>query len=178
MAFRRSGVRLPSAPPSSALRVVRAVPRYGNGICRASSTDSRNTHFIAVWVVWNQNSQRTADQVWARFGTTPRAFARFQVLLSRVDVDAATIATPDFTHGEPLPPHSIAPPVAALPRNLHCTSRIVDDPLRRCGPFHKKWSLSPEGSRNSRIQAGPIPSGPDRLHMGKKDSPGLNTSPH
>jgi predicted dehydrogenase len=61
--------------------------------------DPQNVHITAVCDVWDKNLQAAARRVRDKFGNAPRTFTRFQELLARDDVDAVTIATPDFSHG-------------------------------------------------------------------------------
>ena len=61
--------------------------------------DDQNVAITAVCDVWNKNLRSAAQRVRDRFGSAPRQCTRFQELLARDDVDAVTIATPDFSHG-------------------------------------------------------------------------------
>jgi predicted dehydrogenase len=61
--------------------------------------DSHNTRITAVCDVWENNLRAAAQRVQDKHGHAPRTFTRFQELLARDDVDAVTIATPDFSHG-------------------------------------------------------------------------------
>jgi predicted dehydrogenase len=59
----------------------------------------QNVHITAVCDVWRKNLQAAARRVQDKFGTEPSQCTRFEELLARTDVDAVTIATPDFSHG-------------------------------------------------------------------------------
>jgi predicted dehydrogenase len=61
--------------------------------------DQQNVQVTAVCDVWRHNREAAAKRVKDRFGAEPRQFTRFQDLLALPDVDAVTIATPDFSHG-------------------------------------------------------------------------------
>ena len=61
--------------------------------------ERQNVHITAVCDVWRKNLQAAATRVKDKFGQEPRQFTRFQELLALKDVDAVTIATPDFSHG-------------------------------------------------------------------------------
>ena len=61
--------------------------------------ENQNVHITAVCDVWRKNRQAAATRVNTKLGTEPRQFTRFTELLALKDVDAVTIATPDFSHG-------------------------------------------------------------------------------
>lgn len=61
--------------------------------------ERQNVHITAVCDVWRKNLQAAATRVQDKSGREPRQFTRFQDLLALKDVDAVTIATPDFSHG-------------------------------------------------------------------------------
>lgn len=65
-------------------------------ILKAAS--SHNVAVTAICDVWRKNRESTDAKVKQSFGAEPRAFSRFQELLALPDVDAVTIATPDFGH--------------------------------------------------------------------------------
>ncbi len=58
-----------------------------------------NARITAVCDVYRPNLKQAADYVAAQFGSPPRQFTRYQDLLALKDLDAVTIATPDFSHG-------------------------------------------------------------------------------
>jgi predicted dehydrogenase len=58
----------------------------------------RNVEITAVCDVWKVNLNTAAAKVKDWFGRQPRTFTRFGDLLALNDVDAVTIATPDFGH--------------------------------------------------------------------------------
>jgi predicted dehydrogenase len=57
-----------------------------------------NVQVVAVCDVWKRNRESTAAKIEKAFGTAPKTFSKFQDLLALKDVDAVTIATPDFSH--------------------------------------------------------------------------------
>lgn len=59
---------------------------------------NHNVEVTAICDVWKKNREATAARIKSVSGTEPRACSRFQELLSLPDVDAVTIATPDFGH--------------------------------------------------------------------------------
>lgn len=59
----------------------------------------QNVRVVALCDVWQKNLEATAERVRARQDETPKTFTRFSDLLALPDVDAVTIATPDFSHG-------------------------------------------------------------------------------
>lgn len=61
-------------------------------------TKSQNVQVTALCDVWRKNRETTAGKIKTAFGAEPRAFSRFQELLALPEVDAVTIATPDFGH--------------------------------------------------------------------------------
>lgn len=61
--------------------------------------DRHNARITAVCDVWRKNLQAAAQRVAGKSGQEPKQFTRFQELLALKDVDAVTIATPDFSHG-------------------------------------------------------------------------------
>ncbi|MCZ7634888.1 MAG: Gfo/Idh/MocA family oxidoreductase [Verrucomicrobia bacterium] len=64
-----------------------------------SLADARNVQVTAVCDVWQKNLAAAAARVTNQSGQTPRQYTRFHELLGRPDIDAVTIATPDFSHG-------------------------------------------------------------------------------
>ena len=58
-----------------------------------------NVQITAVCDVWRKNLSAAVARVKAKLGEEPRQFTRFADLLALKDVDAVTIATPDFSHG-------------------------------------------------------------------------------
>ncbi len=58
-----------------------------------------NVQITAVCDVWRKNRETAAARIKQGSGTEPRSFTRFQDLLALDDLDAVTIATPDFSHG-------------------------------------------------------------------------------
>lgn len=62
------------------------------------SAKSHNVQVTAICDVWRKNRESTAAKIKKSFDAEPRAFSRFQELLALPDVDAVTIATPDFGH--------------------------------------------------------------------------------
>lgn len=59
----------------------------------------QNVRIVAVCDVWQKNLNAAAARVQQRFGQEPKSFTRFADLLALKDVEAVTIATPDFSHG-------------------------------------------------------------------------------
>ena len=59
---------------------------------------SHNVQVTAICDVWKKNREATAAKIKKSFGAEPRSFSKFQELLALPDVDAVTIATPDFGH--------------------------------------------------------------------------------
>ncbi|MBP7937798.1 MAG: Gfo/Idh/MocA family oxidoreductase [Phycisphaerae bacterium] len=57
-----------------------------------------NVEITAVCDVWKPNLERAAAKAKEWFGKEPRQFTRFGELLALKEVDAVTIATPDFAH--------------------------------------------------------------------------------
>ena len=60
--------------------------------------DAHNVEITAVCDVWKPNRESAAARVEKLFGKKPFQTSRFGELLSRNDVDAVIIATPDFAH--------------------------------------------------------------------------------
>ncbi|MBE7500312.1 MAG: Gfo/Idh/MocA family oxidoreductase [Verrucomicrobiales bacterium] len=60
---------------------------------------ARNVQVTAVCDVWQKNLAAATQRVASQSGQTPRQYTRFHELLGRPDIDAVTIATPDFSHG-------------------------------------------------------------------------------
>lgn len=58
----------------------------------------QNAQVTAICDVWKKNREATATKIAKAFGQAPQAFTRFEELLALKDVDAVTIATPDFGH--------------------------------------------------------------------------------
>jgi predicted dehydrogenase len=63
-----------------------------------SSAKGYNLRVTAVCDVWKKNREAAAAKISKAFGAEPRAFSKFQELLASPEVDAVTIATPDFGH--------------------------------------------------------------------------------
>jgi predicted dehydrogenase len=61
--------------------------------------ETHNVQITAICDVWEKNLETAAGRVKEKFGAAPGRFTRFQDLLASQDLDAVTIATPDFTHG-------------------------------------------------------------------------------
>lgn len=59
----------------------------------------QNVQITAVCDVWQKNLKAAATRIQTWFGQAPRQFTRFHDLLALPDMDAVTIATPDFSHG-------------------------------------------------------------------------------
>lgn len=57
-----------------------------------------NVQIAAVCDVWKVNLEATAARVEKDYGARPFTCTKYQDLLARKDIDAVTIATPDFTH--------------------------------------------------------------------------------
>jgi predicted dehydrogenase len=64
-----------------------------------SLAKKHNVAITAVCDVWRKNRETAADIIQKEFGAPPRLFTHFEELLALKDVDAVTIATPDFSHG-------------------------------------------------------------------------------
>ncbi|MBI5384070.1 MAG: Gfo/Idh/MocA family oxidoreductase [Verrucomicrobia bacterium] len=60
---------------------------------------AQNVRIVAVCDVWQKNLQAAAARVKQKLGEEPKQFTRFAELLAMKEVDAVTIATPDFSHG-------------------------------------------------------------------------------
>ena len=60
----------------------------------------QNIRVTAVCDVWRKNLAAAAGQIKNKLGNDPRQFTRFNDLLALRDIDAVTIATPDFSHGQ------------------------------------------------------------------------------
>ncbi len=58
-----------------------------------------NVRIAAVCDVWRKNREAAAARIKQRLGAEPRQFTRFGDLLALKEMDAVTIATPDFSHG-------------------------------------------------------------------------------
>jgi predicted dehydrogenase len=65
----------------------------------AACAKRQNAHIVACCDVWQVNLKAMAAKVSKAFGQEPRTFTRFGDLLGQKDIDAVTIATPDFSHG-------------------------------------------------------------------------------
>lgn len=59
---------------------------------------AENAQVTAICDVWKKNREVTAAKIEKAFGAAPQAFSKFEELLALKDVDAVTIATPDFGH--------------------------------------------------------------------------------
>jgi predicted dehydrogenase len=94
---------LRSAPGANSRIAVGCIGTGGRGSDLMSQivglAEKQNVHITAVCDVWRKNLQAAAKRVKDKFGNEPRQFTRFQELLALNDVDAVTIATPDFSHG-------------------------------------------------------------------------------
>jgi predicted dehydrogenase len=64
--------------------------------------DKQNVRVVAVSDVWRKAGASAAARVNQKLGAEPRQFTRFEELLALKDVDAVTIAIPDFAHGAAL----------------------------------------------------------------------------
>lgn len=60
---------------------------------------THNVRIMAVCDVWRPNREAAVKRVEAASGSAPRQCSRFQELLALEELDAVTIATPDFSHG-------------------------------------------------------------------------------
>jgi predicted dehydrogenase len=60
--------------------------------------DKQNVQVIALCDVWQKNLASTSARIKQKFGSEPRTFTRFGELLALKEIDAVTIATPDFSH--------------------------------------------------------------------------------
>jgi len=59
---------------------------------------AENVQITAICDVWKKNRDATAAKIERAFGAAPQMFSKFEDLLALKDVDAVTIATPDFGH--------------------------------------------------------------------------------
>jgi len=57
-----------------------------------------NVEIVAVCDVWKPNRERAAKAVNGWFGKQPKQFSRFPEVMALKDVDAVTVATPDYAH--------------------------------------------------------------------------------
>ena len=64
----------------------------------AKLKDTHNVAITAVCDVWQVNLKKAAERVTGWFGAAPFTTTRFGDVLTRDDVDAVVIATPDFGH--------------------------------------------------------------------------------
>lgn len=64
----------------------------------AALKDSHNVTITAVCDVWRPNREAAAKRVEQSFGAKPFATSRYEEIITRADVDAVVIATPDFSH--------------------------------------------------------------------------------
>lgn len=64
-----------------------------------SLAKTHNVAITAVCDVWRKNREGAAGTIRKEFGQPPRQFTHFEELLALKDIDAVTIATPDFSHG-------------------------------------------------------------------------------
>ncbi|MBM3879291.1 MAG: Gfo/Idh/MocA family oxidoreductase [Verrucomicrobia bacterium] len=96
------GLRGAPASPSSTLRLGligtgdRGSALLGEILALAKP---HNVQVVALCDVWRKNREAAAAKVQAHQGAAPRAFSRYQELLELAELDAVTIATPDFGHG-------------------------------------------------------------------------------
>ncbi|MBP6963357.1 MAG: Gfo/Idh/MocA family oxidoreductase [Armatimonadetes bacterium] len=98
-----------SAGPAAA-RVIGANDRLSIGIIGAGGqgryqmsqiiglADSMNAEITAVCDVWRVSMNAAVDMVKKKWGREPRKFTNYNSLLSRKDIDAVIIATPDYHH--------------------------------------------------------------------------------
>ncbi len=68
----------------------------------AGIKDQLNAQVVALCDVWKVNREAKAKMVEEAFGAKPKTFTRFGDLLAEKDIDAVTIAIPDFAHGPAL----------------------------------------------------------------------------
>ncbi len=61
--------------------------------------EKHNLKVLAICDVWRKNREAAVKRVLDKCGEAPRQFSRFEELLALKEVDAVTIATPDFSHG-------------------------------------------------------------------------------
>ncbi|HEY5913536.1 MAG TPA: Gfo/Idh/MocA family oxidoreductase [Verrucomicrobiae bacterium] len=61
--------------------------------------EKQNVKVVAVCDVWRKNREAAAKRILDKSGHAPRQFTRFDELLALKELDAVTIATPDFSHG-------------------------------------------------------------------------------
>jgi len=101
----------PSTSPAAMGRIPGANDRLGIGIIGCGSrgygghmkdlhklADRYNLRITAVCDVWKPARERAAEAVRSWFGQRPFQTSDYEELLARRDVDAVTIATPDFAH--------------------------------------------------------------------------------
>lgn len=70
----------------------------GRDLLKMVASSGENAAITAVCDVWRVNREAMAADVEKAFGQAPFQTTRYQEILSRQDVDAVLIATPDFTH--------------------------------------------------------------------------------
>lgn len=70
----------------------------GRDLLKMVAASGENAAITAVCDVWRVNREAMAAEVGKAFGQAPFATTRYQEVLSRKDIDAVLIATPDFTH--------------------------------------------------------------------------------
>ncbi|MEK7684242.1 MAG: Gfo/Idh/MocA family oxidoreductase [Verrucomicrobiota bacterium] len=64
-----------------------------------AAAKKQNVQITAVCDVWQKNRRAAVSQIKEKLGHDAREFSRFGELLALKDIDAVTIATPDFSHG-------------------------------------------------------------------------------
>lgn len=64
-----------------------------------AQAEKLNVKVVAVCDVWRKNREAAAKRILDKCGQAPRQVTRFDELLALKEVDAVTIATPDFSHG-------------------------------------------------------------------------------
>lgn len=70
----------------------------GRDLLKMVAASGENAAVTAVCDVWRVNREAMAAAVEKAYGQAPFQTTRYQEVLSRKDVDAVLIATPDFTH--------------------------------------------------------------------------------
>jgi predicted dehydrogenase len=64
-----------------------------------SLAKKQNVAITAVCDVWRKNREGAVATIQKECGNPPRLFTHYEELLALKDIDAVTIATPDFSHG-------------------------------------------------------------------------------
>lgn len=70
----------------------------GRDLLKMVAGSGENAAITAVCDVWRVNREAMAAEVEKAFGQAPFQTTKYQEVLSRKDIDAVLIATPDFTH--------------------------------------------------------------------------------